>query len=315
MPDRAADVTRIVQGGRERGLSEDQIRSLVARYDERLAQAGTPPAAATAGMTPQSTVEGDPEPPGFTSIDALTAEGGPLDAPIYRNMVGSARYGAVGTPLIPGSTRAVVDTGKAAAHKVASVAGKALPFTVRAGMRMAGAPAPVADVVSDAVAAYQKGAKAIPSAPPAASPPVTQGPPAAPVARTPAPGSSGAPQLSPQQLRNEVGLAARRQNLKLSDQELEIADGMVRQGVSPADAVKTVAQVAKPAPTPPAAKPKLSAAETKEYVRLRSAGKTNQEAMEALRQQREFVAQFGTPSTADVRSRVAERNATGRWPQ
>src|SRR3990167_7344861 len=36
MPDRVADVTRIVQGGRARGLGDDQIRALVARYDERL---------------------------------------------------------------------------------------------------------------------------------------------------------------------------------------------------------------------------------------------------------------------------------------
>lgn len=35
MPDRAADVTRIVAGGRARGMSDDQIRALVARYDER----------------------------------------------------------------------------------------------------------------------------------------------------------------------------------------------------------------------------------------------------------------------------------------
>ena len=35
MPDRAADVTRIFTGGRQRGLSDDQIRALVARYDER----------------------------------------------------------------------------------------------------------------------------------------------------------------------------------------------------------------------------------------------------------------------------------------
>src|SRR3990167_5051420 len=46
MPDRTADVTRIVQGGRTRGLSDDQIRALVARYDERARD--VPPAAAPA---------------------------------------------------------------------------------------------------------------------------------------------------------------------------------------------------------------------------------------------------------------------------
>lgn len=43
MPDRAADVTRIVTGGRARGLSADQIRALVARYDERQQQAPAAP--------------------------------------------------------------------------------------------------------------------------------------------------------------------------------------------------------------------------------------------------------------------------------
>ena len=43
MPDRVADVTRIVQGGRARGLGDDQIRALVARYDERLRTPAPPP--------------------------------------------------------------------------------------------------------------------------------------------------------------------------------------------------------------------------------------------------------------------------------
>lgn len=312
MPDRVADVTAIVNGGRARGLSDDQIRALVARYDERT-QSQPPPAAATAGMLPQSTAEGDPAEPGFTSINDLTAEGGSLDHPIYRNMIGSARYGVMGSPLIPGSTRAVVDAGKAVVSKAASVAGKALPFGVRWGMRAAGAPAAVADVVSDAVSSYQKGAKATVAVPPVASSPVAQGPPAAPVARGSAPAQTVGSQWSPQRLRNEVGLAARRANAKLSEQEYAIAEGMVKQGASPIDAVRTVAQVAKPAATPAIPKPKLTAAETKEYVRLRSAGKSNQEAMESLAQQRELAQKFGTPSSDEVRRRVAERNATGRW--
>lgn len=44
MADRASDVTRIVQGGRARGLSDDEIRALVKRYDERTQQPpATPP--------------------------------------------------------------------------------------------------------------------------------------------------------------------------------------------------------------------------------------------------------------------------------
>lgn len=55
MADRASDVTRIVTGGRAKGLSDDQIRALVARYDERQQQAAPLPAEATAGMLPPST--------------------------------------------------------------------------------------------------------------------------------------------------------------------------------------------------------------------------------------------------------------------
>ena len=36
MPDREADVRRLLTAGRERGLTDDQIRALVRRYDERL---------------------------------------------------------------------------------------------------------------------------------------------------------------------------------------------------------------------------------------------------------------------------------------
>lgn len=64
MADRASDVTRIVTGGRAKGLSDDQIRALVARYDERQSQATSLPAEATAGMQPQSlTTDAPAQPP------------------------------------------------------------------------------------------------------------------------------------------------------------------------------------------------------------------------------------------------------------
>lgn len=70
---REDDIRRIVAGGRSRGLPDDQIRSLVQRYDQRQQpQATDPPAAATAGMMAQSTVAGDPVPPsrdgGFSKL-------------------------------------------------------------------------------------------------------------------------------------------------------------------------------------------------------------------------------------------------------
>ena len=60
MPDRVADVTRIVQGGRARGLSDDQIRALVARYDERQKAPAEPPPQATPAADPRTAGIGSP---------------------------------------------------------------------------------------------------------------------------------------------------------------------------------------------------------------------------------------------------------------
>ena len=117
--------------------------------------------------------------------------------------------------------------------------------------------------------------------------------------------------MSPQRLRNEVGLAAGRQKVKLSEQEYAVAEDMVKQGIAPADAVRTVAQqIAKPAN---AAKMRLNVEESKLYSQLRGKGQTHQQASEAIVTLRQMAKTMGTPSTATVESAVARRNVTGRW--
>lgn len=174
-----------------------------------------------------------------------------------------------------------------------------------------------ASVAPEAAAAARVApAASTPAAP--ASPVVTGASPSAPL-------PPAVSQWSPQRIRNEVGLAERRGGLKLTEVQREQADRLVAQGAAPAEAVTSVAAEAPAAsaPTPTTAPPApasaaaqklhLNAAESKEYLRLRNAGKTHPEAQEAIEQQRTFARQFGTPSVEAVRKAVAERNATGRW--
>jgi hypothetical protein len=153
-------------------------------------------------------------------------------------------------------------------------------------------------------AATAPAAPPIDAAPPA-SPPDVPAPPAAAAAPAPAPTSPAASTWSPQRIRNEVGLAARRGKLTLSDAQLDQADALVRAGQSPASAVRSVA---------PAPKLTVTAAEMSAYTALRRAGKTQQEAVAVLQAQRDLAARLGTPTSEAVRQAVEERNLTGRWP-
>lgn len=153
---REDDVRRIVSGGRARGLSDDQIRALVARYDQR--QASTPPpSGATAGMTDQSTVQGDPAGPrtwgdtvrdvagGVRSSVARTVYGG---GDLIRRATGMERI--YDRPDVQAAMRAPDST----AGAVGSFAGEAAQFAVplaRVTRVMRGAPL-LARAGADAVA-------------------------------------------------------------------------------------------------------------------------------------------------------------------
>lgn len=184
----------------------------------------------------------------------------------------------------------------------------------KVALESVGIPAPLATSVAIMVSGYKRSAKPAvktsgASAPPAVSSPGAPASPAAPSAPAVAPTSPAGPQWSPQRLRNELGLAARRNKVTLTEQEYEVAAGMVQQGVPATDAVKTVAaQLAKPQAAP---RLKLNVEEAKVYMRLRGQGKTHQDAQEAIQGLRDLGK--GLPSTKTVQTKVAERNATGRW--
>jgi hypothetical protein len=149
-----------------------------------------------------------------------------------------------------------------------------------------------------------------PEAPTSPTAEAAQPPDATPPAR-----SGQAAAMSPQRIRNEVGLAAHRLGLTLTDDELTAADAIVAQGYSPVDAVQGLQAIKVQAAPVVAAPPKLSmtAAETTAYSRLRAQGLSHEAAVASIEQQRQLASALGTPSNETVRQRVAERNATGRW--
>jgi hypothetical protein len=139
------------------------------------------------------------------------------------------------------------------------------------------------------------------------TPPASATPPAAPSAAPPA---AGAPAPS----RSTPAPAA---SIRLTREESQALQALVAEGHDPADVVQAIVQnrqAAQPSVTPKASgKPSLSAAETKEYQRLLSRGKTPEQAMAIIDQQRVFVANKGLPTSEETRRSVADRNATGRW--
>jgi len=226
--------------------------------------------------------------------------------------------GAVGTaPKIVAGAKAVVSQAAPAVKYEAT----------RTALTSLGMPNALATTIALGVSGYGGGAKprapraprATASAPVAAPTPAPPTAPAVPTAPVAAPPTSVAFQSwSPQRIRNEVGLAYRRSGLKLSDEQLNAADDLVAQGTAPAEAIRSVATGAKvsaaPAAAPAAAaKPRLNPAETKVFVQLLQAGKSPQQAMQSIEQQRVLASMLGTPSTQSVQAAVAERNATGRW--
>jgi hypothetical protein len=178
------------------------------------------------------------------------------------------------------------------------------------------APAPVGEPTS--VSGRPAAGVALPaSAPGAPTPPA--GPTSPQSVPTPPPPSGSGFGWSPQRIRNEVGLAARRMNVTLTEPQAKAAEDLVAAGRMPTAAVAEAAPVkvaAAPEVTPPpAAKPKVLAAEMKEYSRLRKLGKSHMEAVEVLQAQRELARRLGTPTSEAVRQTIVERNLSGEWPE
>lgn len=108
-------------------------------------------------------------------------------------------------------------------------------------------------------------------------------------------------------------------SVRLTPQESQALEGLVAQGYDRAQVVQEIVRQRQPStppkPTPPKAsgKPSLNAAETKEYQRLIGRGKTPQEAMTLIEEQRAFQQRLGLPTSEETRRAVVDRNATGRW--
>lgn len=148
------------------------------------------------------------------------------------------------------------------------------------------------------------------------------GTPAAPAAPPAAAGS--APQARPR--------APRQQSVRLTRDEAQARDLMVKQGYDEAAVVRELVKRrqtqsaapsartqpdAQPTSRTPAAsqKPSLNAAETKEFQRLLKRGRSPEEAMELIEAQRAFQQRLGLPTSEQTRRAVVDRNETGKWRQ
>jgi len=94
--------------------------------------------------------------------------------------------------------------------------------------------------------------------------------------------------LPDQKALNEAALAARRAAYQARVQAAAEAD-------------------ARAAQTPAPARVKLTAPESREYLRLRQAGMTDPQAIEALQAARDFQARFGTPTPTVAETKFPKR--------
>lgn len=133
MPDRASDVRRIVTGGRARGLSDDQIRALVARYDERVrVKTASPPAADTPGMMRRATEAVGDVGVGLAKSAAGTVIGlGDMLASPMRTVPGVRDY--VGTPEDFAAARETFTAPTSTAQQVGKTVGDVAQFFTPAG--------------------------------------------------------------------------------------------------------------------------------------------------------------------------------------
>lgn len=258
----------------------------------------------------------------------------------------------VGRAIAGGATMA--GRAVAGAKEVVNQTAPALKYEVtKAALEHVGVPSPIAIPIALAVSGYKRGAKPAAAAttaaeteattaaraaqgassPAAPAPPAASGAAATPAGAPPAAAPSAPPAslrvvMSPQRIQNELGIAARRAKVTLTEPEYDQAAELVaKQGLTPVEAVARM----KPPPVPPPsaasvvepppvqspqaalAKARLNGAESTEYMRLIRSGKTPPQALQAIEEQRALAKRFGTPDSETVRKAVKDRNATGRW--
>lgn len=113
-------------------------------------------------------------------------------------------------------------------------------------------------------------------------------------------------QQSPAWVRSDLGIAARRAKVTLTEPEYQQAADLVRTGQSPVDAVLKVGK-----------RPELTAMTTdelQEVLRMVQKGQPYDEAVRSVQTQRTLTSRLKSPSPEQVRQRVAKRNATKKWP-
>lgn len=113
--------------------------------------------------------------------------------------------------------------------------------------------------------------------------------------------------------------------IQLTAEEADAVQALVKEGYPEDDVVRELlkqrpAQPPPPTPAAPATTPDTApisagwgAAESKEYVRLRNAGKSDREARELIRGQLAMRQRFALPTAEQVQNAVTERNESGRW--
>lgn len=216
---------------------------------------------------------------------------------------------ALVAPRLPGAATRVAETVKtsgaqAMAGRIMQAGGKIIREPVKAPLRMVGDAVEAAGkrVSANAAGAADAATPVAPrGTPPAGSPP------AAPAAAASAPAPQATAALTPQDAQIVQDL------VRQGYQEADVLQELARlRAASPIPAMEAPA-VAAPTPSEAAPRPKLNAAESKEFLRLVKAGKTPQQAWDAIDANRQLQQRLGTPSSETVRGSIADRNATGRW--
>lgn len=132
---------------------------------------------------------------------------------------------------------------------------------------------------------------------------------------TPGPTPSAPPASPPAPVPQTVS------ELILTNEERTALDRLVQQGYSRKRVLQSILKNRQPASASPAQtvlqspKPKLNAAEAKEFQRLIRAGKSEQEAWDLIQQMKAMQERLGLPTSAQTRMSVLDRNATGRWDE
>jgi len=211
-------------------------------------------------------------------------------------------------PRVAGAVAPALASGAQAIGRGAMKAGGAAldvsPDLVGIASPRAGNMLRTAQRARDAITARGAAPAEAPSPAAPASTPAPAGPP------PPSVPAESRPAMSPQRLQNELGLAARRAQVKLSEPEYQQAAELVKGGQAPADAVQAVAQ--KQAP-----RPHLSGPEVQLYLKLRASGKSDADAVAALTAMRAMNERFGlkTPTIEETKFPKGMRGNVPSKPQ